>query len=305
MKPAALLLALGLALGSSTSALAQAQAPALAPGEVQLKLPGGGIYIGTVTKGVPDGRGYFKDPDGTQYEGEVHMGQRTGQAEALFSSGNRYKGEWKDGKPDGIGTMTYMLGGAFEGRWHRGFRDGRGIMTFAGSGRRAEVGFMGGERLDAPPPPPEDEDAAKQKYALRSANAPVGSHMARKVSTSEIPMNLGWEELTPAQQYKVRERYPALDIGDEPPYPVNGPQAFYRKLAELGGKYQINDEVRIHVLVGADGKVVSVTSFGLEDPEARRLAGVLAGLVKYKPARCGGQACQMMVPFHIKLSIDY
>jgi hypothetical protein len=86
---------------------------------------------------------------------------------------------------------------------------------------------------------------------------------------------------------------------------VKGPQALYGKLAELAGKYEINDSVIIYVLVGADGKVVSVTSFGLDDPEARRLAGVLAGLVKYKPARCGGQPCQMMVPFHMKLSVTY
>lgn len=301
MKPAALILALGLALGASTAALAQA----LAPGEVQLKLPGGGTYIGTVTNGVPDGKGYFKDPDGTQYEGEVRMGQRTGLAEAMFRNGDRYKGEWKDGKPDGMGTMTYMVGGAFEGRWRRGVPDGRGIMTFAGSGRRAEVGFLDGERLDAAVPPPPDKDEAKQKYALHDANAPVGSHMARKVSTSAIPMDRGWEALTPSQQQYVRKRYPTLDAADEPPYPVNGPQAFYARLADLAGKYDINEDVVIYVLVGADGKVVSVTSFGLNDPEARRLAGVLAGLVKYKPARCGGQPCQMMAPFHMQLSVSH
>lgn len=301
MKPAALLLALGLALGSSTASLAQT----LAPGEVQLKLPGGGLYIGTVTNGVPDGKGYFKDPDGTQYEGEVHMGHRTGLAEAMFRNGDRYKGQWKDGKPDGVGTMTYMVGGAFEGRWSGGVPDGRGIMTFAGSGRRAEVGFLNGERIDAAPPPPPDKDEEKQKYALRDANAPVGSHMAHKVSTSPIPMNRGWEALTPSQQQYVRRRYPALDAADEPPYPVNGPQAFYAKLADLAGKYDINEDLIIYVLVGADGKVASVTSIGLNDPEARRLAGVLAGLVKYKPARCGGQPCQMMAPFYMQLSVTY
>lgn len=306
MQTAAFLFALGLAVGASTNACAQtAPAPAMAPGEVQLKMPGGGIYIGTVTDGIPDGKGYFKDADGMQYEGEVRMGHRSGMAEGLFPNGDRYKGQWKDGKPDGTGSMSFMLGGAFEGRWSQGVPDGRGIMTFAGSGRRAEVGFLGGERIDIAPPPSAAKEAATPQYALRDANAPVGSHMARKISTSPLPPNAGWEALTPAQQRMVRDRYPALDEADEPPYPVKGPQTFYAKLAELAGKYDINSDLSIYVLVGADGKVVSVTSMGIADPEARRLAGVLAGLVRYKPARCGGQPCQMMVPFNVKLSVSY
>jgi hypothetical protein len=301
MRFAAFLSALGLALGCFTHAFAQTPAP----GEVQLKLPDGGTYIGTVTNGVPDGKGYFKDADGMQYEGEVHMGHRTGVAEGLFRNGDRYKGQWKDGKPDGTGTMTYMVGGAFEGRWTGGVPDGRGTMTFAGSGRRAEVGFLDGERIDAPAPAPVDKDAARERYAMRDANAPVGSHLAHKVSTSAIPMNAGWDALTPAQQRMVRDRYPTLDAGDEPPYPVKGPGTLYARLAELGGKYGINESVILYVLVGADGKVVSVTSIGFEDPEARRLAGVLAGLVQYKPARCGGKPCQMIAPFNLKLSTSY
>jgi hypothetical protein len=105
------------------SALAR---PALAPGEVQLRLPDGGTYIGTVSNGVPDGKGYFKDADGSQYEGEVRMGQRTGVADGMFPKGDRYQGEWKNGKPDGIGRMTYMLGGAYEGEWKNGRRHGKG-----------------------------------------------------------------------------------------------------------------------------------------------------------------------------------
>ncbi|MFC5476632.1 MORN repeat-containing protein [Massilia suwonensis] len=301
MHTSAFLFALGMAFGCSS---ALAQGVGAAAGEVTLKLPGGGTYIGTVTNGVPDGKGYFKDADGMQYEGEVHMGQRTGVAEALYPNGNRYKGEWKDGKPDGNGTMTYMLGGSYEGRWKQGVRDGRGIMTFAGSGRRAEVGFMEGERVDIKSSVPEPEPP-KERYALRDANAKIGSHFSHKISTSAIPLNVGWEQLTPAQQRIVRDDFPALDEADEPPYPVKGPQTFFARLAELGGKYQLHEDLRVYVLIGADGKVVSVTSIGIEDPEARRLAGVLAGLVKYKPARCGGQPCQMIFPFNVRLSVTY
>lgn len=47
-------------------------------GEATLTLPDGTVYIGTVKRGVPDGRGYFRDPDGVQYEGWGHDGRREG-----------------------------------------------------------------------------------------------------------------------------------------------------------------------------------------------------------------------------------
>jgi len=57
--------------------------------------------------------------------------------------------------------------------------------------------------------------------------------MAHKIHTSAIPLDAGWEHLTPAQQRIVRGYYPALDEADEPPYPAKGPRAFYVKLAGL------------------------------------------------------------------------
>jgi hypothetical protein len=299
VKPAALLFALGLALGCSTSALAQAPGP----GEVQLKLPGGGIYIGTVTNGVPDGKGYFKDADGMQYEGEVHMGQRTGVADGLFSDGNRYQGEWKDGKPDGIGKMTYMLGGAYEGEWKDGRRHGKGMMTFAGSGRRAEVRFANGRRVDVAPELPSPATASA-KYSLSSGNAPVGSHIPDKVAHSPLPLDRGFDELTPDQQRFVRSYYPALDAGDDPPYPLKGGQELYAVLAKLAGRYSLHDDVLVYVAVDADARVSSVTTVGALDPEIKRMIGTAAGLLKYTPARCGGKPCRGVVPFNLKLSVQ-
>ena len=301
VKPIPLLLALAIGLNSPLAALAQNAAQQ--PGETTLRFPDGGTYIGAVTNGVPDGKGYFKDADGTQYEGEVRMGRREGMGEALFANGDRYQGQWKDGKPDGMGSMRWMLGGAFEGRWRAGVPDGRGAMTFAGSGRRAEVEFVEGRRTDLPPPPPA-ETASRGGYSLLTTPA-TGSLMPRKTITSSVPLTLGYAALTPAQRQTVRDRYPALDAGDEPPYPVHGPQELLLALGKIGGRFELNEDVSIYVLVGPDGKVESVTTRGIADPEARRLAGVGAGLLKYKPARCGGQPCRMVVPFDVRLSVEY
>jgi hypothetical protein len=298
-----LLLALGLALGAFTTAFAQAPAPVTAPAEVQLKLPNGGSYIGTVTNGIPDGKGYFQDPDGMQYEGEVHMGHRTGVAEGLFPKGNRYQGEWKDGQPDGAGKMSYMLGGAYEGEWKNGRRHGKGIMSFAGSGRRAEVRFENGQRVDVALERP-TKATSSASYSLSSANAPTGSHIPNKVAYGVVPLDKGFDELTPDQQRFVRSYYPALDVGDDPPYPAKGAQELYSALSTLAGRLNLRDEILVYVAVDADGKVSTVTSFGSLSPEIKRAIGTAAGMLKYKPARCGGQPCPGVVPFNMKLTVS-
>lgn len=289
----------------------------LAAGQVQgpatLTMPDGGKYIGTVTHGVPDGQGYFQDANGMQYEGEVRQGRREGVAESLAPNGDNYKGQFKNGRPDGIGSMQFMLGGAYEGEWKDGRPHGRGTMTFAGSGRRAEVRFGGGKRIDAAAPAPvsapapdQNQDPAMEKprYTLKG-DMRIGSHLPTTVAHGALPMNLGYAQLTAQQQRLVRSAYPALDDNDEPPYPLNGAQELYAIMAKLAGRYRLQENASIYVLVGADGKAVSATVRGISDPEAKRLAGTAAALLKYKPARCGGQPCEMMVPFNLHLSVRY
>jgi hypothetical protein len=302
LKSAAFLFALGLALGCSTS-FAQTPASAPAPAEVELKLPNGGTYIGTVTGGVPDGKGYFKDADGMQYEGDVRMGQRTGLAEGVFPKGDRYQGEWKDGKPDGRGTMTYMLGGAYEGEWQNGRRHGTGTMTFAGSGRRAEVRFDRGRRVDVKPELP-SRATATARFSL-NGDAPTGSNIPNKVAHGTLPLDLGFEQLTPEQQRYVRSIYPALEVGDDPPYPLHGGKELYEMLAKLTGRLRLNNEnILVYVSVGADGKVTSVSAIGTLEPEVKRAISVGAALLKYKPGSCAGQPCAGVVPFNMKLTLN-
>ncbi len=233
MKSAAVLSALGLALGCVFAGPAGATAPAQP--EIRITAPGGplsGIFLGTVGNGVADGR---------------------------FSTGDSYHGGWKNGRPDGVGTMTYMLGGSYEGEWKDGRRHGRGVMTFAGSGRRAEVRFADDRRIDvAVEPPP--AAAGMARFWLSSDEEPVGSHIRNKTAYGPLPLDRGFDALTPEQQRFVRSYYPALDAGDDPPYP------------QRGGK-------ELYVL--------------------------LERLLKYKPARCGGQACAGVVPFSLHLKRNY
>lgn len=275
MKPAVLLSALGLVLGCATAHLAGAAEPTQP--EVRLMLPASGAYAGAIRNGVGQGQ---------------------------FSNGDRYEGELRNGKPDGIGKMSYMLGGAYEGEWKNGRRHGKGIMTFAGSGRRAEVRFEDGRRVDvATEEPPADIDLTR--YWMLSGEDPTGSHIRNKVAYGPLPFDEGYDELTPEQQRLVRSFYPALDVGDQPPYPLRGPRQMVALVAYLLRYVDFNDELIIYVAVDPDGSVSTVSTISPIEAGAKRLVSAAAGLLKYQPARCGGQACAGVVPYRLQLRRTY
>jgi hypothetical protein len=57
--------------------------------------------------------------------------------------------------------------------------------------------------------------------------------------------------------------------------------------------------VDVYVLAGKDGNVRNVTATGLEDPTARKELAAVASLVRYKPAGCAGQPCEMAYPYGV------
>jgi len=274
MRSAAFLSALGLALGC-VSPPVEATAPSQP--EIQLAIPSAGIYHGPIINGLAKGR---------------------------FSNGDMYQGEWKNGKPDGIGTMTYMLGGSYEGEWKNGKRDGKGVMSFAGSERRAEVRFVDDIRVDVAA---ERASAAtaSARFWLLSGDDPTGSHIRNKVVYATLPLDRGFDELTPDQQRLVRSYYPALDAGDEPPYPLKGGKELYKLLVSLVRHMRMMDDILVYVAVDADANVTSVTTMTTIDTTFRDLIAAGAGLLKYKPAQCGGHPCAGVVPFRLKLRTLY
>jgi len=268
-------------------------------GEGTLRYPDGTKYIGTLRNGIPDGRGYFRDADGDQYEGDVRMGERTGKAEMLYASGNDYKGEFKNGKRDGFGVMTWGLGGRYEGGWKDDEPHGAGKIVYAGgTGREAAV-------QDGREPRRKRSADAGKKYTVKDDILHTGTWIRRDVALDvPVPADLGFKELSPEQQATVASWYPALAPGDEPPYPVKGPAEFYRAMAHVVAKTHREGAISVYVLVGADGKVRSVTAIGLDDAEVRKLVATAAGLVQYKPAVCAGQPCEMVYPYRLQLELE-
>jgi hypothetical protein len=245
--------------------------------EIFLTLPAPGVYNGPIVNGV---------------------------GEAMLSNGDVYVGDWKNGKPDGIGKMTYMLGGSYEGEWQNGRRHGKGIMHFAGGMRSAEVRFENGRRVDVREERP-SEATADARFWLLSDDEPVGSHIRNKVVYGPLPLDRGFDALTADQQRLVRSSYPALDVGDTPPYPLNGGKDMYRLLESLVRRTEVIESILVYVALDADAKVTTVTTLTHIDEEYKRLIAAAAGLVKYSPARCGGRPCPGVVSYNVKLGLNY
>jgi hypothetical protein len=266
-------------------------------GDAKLDLPDGGVYIGTFRNGLPEGFGYLRQADGPTYEGGMRMGERNGSGEAKYPNGDRYQGEWKDGKRDGTGVLHYMLGGRYEGGWKNDQPSGKGKMVFAGPpGRELDVtnGVVPGQP-EAP--------IAKGSYTVKEDRLHI---QIRNDITGKLPVppDLPYGELSAAEQAIIKSAFPALAPGDEPPYPLEGPADFYRAAMRIVNttRQQPQGTIWVYVLVGTDGKPVSVTATGLDNADVRKAISVAAGKLKYKPAVCGGTPCQMMYPYGLSLT---
>jgi hypothetical protein len=267
-------------------------------GEGTLRYPDGTQYIGTLRNGKPDGRGYLRYADGTQYEGDVRMGELTGTAEMLYPNGDDYKGGFKNGSRDGVGVMTWVLGGRYEGGWKDDEPRGPGKIVYAGgTGREIAV-------QDGRDPARQPSATSGKKYTVKRDTPYLGSTVRPDIASNiPVPPNLGFNELSPEQQQAIANWYPALAPGDEPPYPVKGPAEFLKAMSHVVGQTEREGSITVYVLVGKDGKVRSVTAIGLDDAEVRKFIATAAGLVRYKPATCSGQPCEMVYPYWLNLSL--
>jgi hypothetical protein len=271
-------------------------------GVATLKWDNGGSYVGTFAGGRPHGQGYYRSAKG-QYEGEVVNGKPEGAGIFLFPNGDRYEGQWKGGVREGQGRMRYVLGGAYDGEWRQDKRHGHGVLVYAGSGRRYEGEFVD-DRVAGTPAPV----VTKETYSLNRPDAYVGTNIKSKtVQGSAVPLDRGYAQLTPAQRQLVNAGFPALEEGDEPPYPLAGMQRFFTLVSNALGNYETEGTLYVHVLVGADGRAISVTSKGLEDQDEggkmRYLVAVAAMSLEYKPALCRGKPCEMLFAFNLDMGL--
>lgn len=265
-------------------------------GEGKLRIADELTYIGSLRNGFPDGEGYLKFADGLQYEGGIRMMQREGKGTEIYTNGNVYQGQFSNNQPHGQGRLSFVLGGSIEGEFRDGKPVGKVKLTYAGSGRTAEVDMASGVlRKTEPSPAP----AANAGFQEREAEPRLGTLMRRVQTTTPVPSNVGWDKLTPEQRDQVRSQYPALEEGDDPPYPENGPAPIYKVIRAAGGRYGDNSVLRMNVLVGADGTAKQVVKLGDFDAYATNYVAAAAMAQHYRPAICHGKPCEMMYPLNI------
>ncbi|OON59325.1 hypothetical protein B0920_23310 [Massilia sp. KIM] len=259
-----------------------------------------GLYIGSVDRGLPHGAGYFRSSDGVQYEGGVVDGNREGKGVLVEPDGSRYEGEFKGGKRSGAGKASFALGGSYEGEWRDDAFHGKGRIVYAGQGHVHEGEFVDGRPAGATPLASES-----RRFGLKFERSSSASQLLDDMTISALPPGARWRDLTPGQQDLVRSAYPALEPGDEPPYPLNGLRVFYQalsKVAELFSDYK--GEVQLLISVDAQGVPTKVQTVGVTNADLNRALSVVAISLRFKPALCRGLPCAMIYPSKIAMNAE-
>ena len=268
-------------------------------GEGTLKEANGDTYIGTFKDGQRGGNGYTAYANGNKHEGGYQNDLANGPGIMIENGRDRYEGGWKDGKFDGAGSMTYSLGGRYDGSWKNGKFDGKGMITYVGSGRRLVAEFEDGRARGTPGP----AQVPERRYSLGREGIATGSLIPPRPVSGIVPFDKSYGELTAEQQAMVKLPYKALEEGDEPPYPLHGLAPIYTWIKKAQAKVLIEGGLRLDVLVGKDGKALSVAIIRTPNPEIAKFAAVVVTNEQYKPAVCRGVPCEMIYPFNMYFSV--
>lgn len=248
-------------------------------------------YIGLLQHFTPHGQGFYKFSNGDMYEGELEHGAPNGQGIWQNFDRSRYEGEWVLGRREGQGRATFALGGSYEGHWHNNRFDGLGTIVYAGSGRKYTGQFKDGRAVDAAAAAPRPDGT----YRILRREASMGSYIPETVSKNSPFSGVPWAEMSDGQRENFKRAYATLADGDEPPYPVNGLRPLVTAISEMHGTlFDHYGQVRMHVLVGADGKPKSASTIGKVREDVAKFIGRTLMLTTYKPAMCDGKPCEMI-----------
>jgi hypothetical protein len=255
-------------------------------------------YTGTLNNGVPHGQGFFEyaNNDGW-YEGQVAEGVPHGKGVRLAVDRSRYTGDWVNGERNGLGEATFSTGGSYTGSWRNDKFDGQGKIVYAGSRRIYEGLFADGRVAGVAAP-----DLSAQRYALKEMR--TGTQIRKEGAVGNFPPNANWNTLTDAQKNTMRSYYPALEAGDDPPFPLQGQGYLLEMLTRVNNPVVERGLITVDVLIGKDGKATNVTSYGEPSKELVRIVSHLAVSQQYKPAMCQGVPCEMVYPIRINFSVD-
>jgi hypothetical protein len=105
--------------------------PPPAHGQVIFKFSDGGIYEGTVVKGVMEGIGIYHFPSGSKYTGQFKANQKAGKGRMQYQDGTWFKGLFANDMKEGEGVLKYPGGDFYEGNFRADRREGAGEYWYA------------------------------------------------------------------------------------------------------------------------------------------------------------------------------
>ncbi|GFQ00890.1 phosphatidylinositol 4-phosphate 5-kinase 9 [Phtheirospermum japonicum] len=97
---------------------------------VEISLPNGERYSGSLLANAPEGSGNYTWSDGCKYVGEWKFGTRHGHGKIQFPNGSTYEGEFSGGYMHGSGTYTKPDRTKYNGRWRLNLKHGLGHQHF-------------------------------------------------------------------------------------------------------------------------------------------------------------------------------
>lgn len=86
----------------------------------------GGIYLGRIQGGLPEGKGRLSLGDGSIYEGMWRYGKRSGPGTFYFKNGDIYQGSWRDDVMHGKGWLYFHMGDRWFVNFWKGKANGEG-----------------------------------------------------------------------------------------------------------------------------------------------------------------------------------
>jgi hypothetical protein len=124
------------------------------------------------------------------------------------------------------------------------------------------------------------------------------------VSPHIIPINLAYEQLSPADRLKFHANYEALAPGDEPPFPTQGLIALLKPLYQVQQSLLVEGDLFLIASVDSAGKVTQVAVHSQSDPRMIQVAARVLMQTPFKPAKCAGRPCSMEFPLHASFKVE-
>jgi hypothetical protein len=140
---------------------------------------------------------------------------------------------------------------------------------------------------------------SKWTYSLRP-DPSIAAGQPELTTGSRVPLNKRYEAFSPEERAALHSMWEGIAPGDEPPFPLNGLRPIHEAFYKAQTKLRAEGLLTLIANVSPTGEVTEVTTLGSPSPEMTQFAAQVMFLTKFKPAKCGAQACSMQYPIRFE-----